>query len=82
MQIDENRIELEFDYSELYIICYITVYKRFHSLNSRFLHLFDTNVDRVTTTRTKFTHPWTQSYDTWTSIVMTKNEDDRRSTGH
>ena len=58
MQIDENRIELEIDYSELYIICYITDYKRFNSLNSRFLCLFDTNVNRLTAIRTKSTDPW------------------------
>ena len=53
MQIDENRIELEIDYSELYIIC----------LNSRFLRLFDINVNRLTATLTKSTQPWTRIMD-------------------
>ena len=63
MQIDENRIELEIDYSELYIICYITDYKRLNALNSRFLCLFDTNFNRLTATLTKSTQPWTQIMD-------------------
>ena len=85
MQIDENRIELEIDYSELYIICYITDYKRFNSLNSRFLCLFDANVNCLTAIRTLVHQPMdaqTLDEDRYDIKRERRSFNDRRSTGH
>ena len=63
MQTYANRLKSKWTwnwFSELYIICYITDYKRFNSLNSRFLGRFDTNADRLISTRIKSTQPWSR----------------------